>query len=324
MRVSIIGLGHLGAVTTTCVANQHDIKIWDSRPEIRTLLLEGKKTWPHDEPGLEGSFISKLAYHNLAPSLQEAVELAEIVWITYDTPVDERSVADFAWLFDRIEEVIPHLVPGQILLISSQIPAGFTQMVQERVRERRPDLDVKVYCSPENIRRGRALETFCHQKRVLIGVPGEPSTESSPAVAKIDSLFAPFCDKVEWMSSNAAEMSKHVLNAFLAVTIAFANEMGTLCRLWNVDPRDIERSLMSEGRLGIGLPLRYGEPYSGGTLSRDVTTLVALAKEKEKHLPLLQTINPSNELHKVRYEIDEFRKRRATREIIEEVTASAD
>lgn len=309
MKVSIIGLGHLGVVTAACVSNHQDIKLWDSRPEILEKLRKGEKPWTHEEFGLHSGFIENMAMHNLAPTLHYVVELAEIVWITYDTPVNERSEADFAWISDRIEEVIPHLASGQILLISSQIPAGFTQMIHDRLRERRPELDVKVYCSPENIRRGRALETFCHQKRVLIGVPGQPSTESSPAVSKLDELFAPFAEKVEWMSSNAAEMSKHVLNAFLAVTIAFANEVGTLCKIWDVDPRDIERGLVSEGRLGIGLPLRYGEPYSGGTLSRDVTTLVALAKERAKYLPLLETINPSNELHKVRYEMAEFQKR---------------
>ena len=133
-------------------------------------------------------------------------------------------------------------------------------------------------------------------------------------------MFAAFALQVIWMHANTAEMAKHVLNGFLAITIAFANEVGTLCEMFGVDPADVSKSLLTEGRIGA-LPLRYGEPYSGGTLSRDVETLVSLARTQNRYLPLFQTINPSNELHKVRYEVKDFRARMPKPQ---EVAAGAD
>ena len=311
MKIAIIGLEHLGVVTSACVAYHHDVKAWDTRPEVIERLQRGEKTWAHDEPGIDRSFINRLTAHHLAASLEDAVKDAEIVWITYDTPVDSSNQGYFQWVFDHIEEVIPHLVSGQILLLSSQVRCGFTRTVQERLEERRPELNVRVYYSPENIRRGRGLETFCHQKRVLVGAPWK----NFPSSTKLDLLFGSFAEKVEWMSSEAAEMSKHVLNAFLAVTICFANEVGTLCQMYGVDPHDIENALKDEGRIGPGLPLRYGEPYSGGTLSRDVRILVDLARERDRYLPLLETIAPSNELHTVRCEVEAMQKRSGTQEV---------
>ena len=298
MRVSIIGLEHLGVVTAACAANHHDIKIWDGRPEIISLLLRGLKTWPHEEPGINSGFIANLVAHNLASILDQAVEGAEIIWVTYDTPVSDDEMPNYVWVSDRIQEIFPLLKLGQILLISSQVCCGFTEMIQTALYK--TGVNVGVYCSPENIRRGRALETFCHQKRILVGASDDVMSVDDSE--KITALLTPFCEKVMWLPARVAEMSKHVLNAFLAMTIAFTNEVGTLCELYDVSPAHIQQALISEGRIGIGLPLRYGEPYSGGTLGRDVETLNFLTRAKTRYLPLLKTINASNDLHKVRCE----------------------
>ena len=313
MKIAIIGLEHLGVVTTACVAYHHDVKAWDTRPEIIERLQRGEKTWAHEEPGVDRSFIDRLTAHHLAGSLEDAIDDAEIVWITYDTPLDSFHQGYFQWVMDRIEQVFPHLVSGQILLISSQLRCGLTRTVKERLEERRPGLAVNVYYSPENIRRGRGLETFCRQKRVLIGATQETMPEEE--VTDLVTLFERYTEKMEWLSAEAAEMSKHVLNTFLALVISFANEVGTLCQMYGVDPHDIENALKDEGRIGPGLPLRYGKPYSGGTLSRDVRILVDLARERDRYLPLLETIAPSNELHTVRCEVEAMQKRSGTQEV---------
>src|SRR5205085_2833451 len=83
-------------------------------------------------------------------------------------------------------------------------------------------------------------------------------------------LFAPFCQRIEWMSVESAEMTKHALNAFLATSVTFINELARLCEVLGADAKEVERGLKSEGRIGPRAYLAPGAAFAGGTLARDL------------------------------------------------------
>src|SRR5262249_28106337 len=106
-----------------------------------------------------------------------------------------------------------------------------------------------------------------------------------------------FTERIEWMSVESAEMTKHALNAFLATSIVFANEVAVLCERVGADAREVERGLKSDGRIGPGAYLRAGSAFAGGTLARDVGYLTEIGDRDAVPTPVLSSVRLSNEAH---------------------------
>ena len=98
--------------------------------------------------------------------------------------------------------------------------------------------------SPENLRFGRAIEVFMRPDRVVVGLQSGGDRE------RVAALFAPFTSNIVWMGIEAAEMTKHAINAFLATSVAFMNELGRCCEQVGADAREVERGLKTEKRSG--------------------------------------------------------------------------
>src|SRR5689334_15408324 len=126
MRVCVCGLWHLGSVTAACVAEHNETTGFDPNAEVVAALSGGRT--PIFEPGLDDLVRSGLSSGNLrfTPSRAEAVRDADVVWIAYDTPVNEDDTADVPYVEAEIAATYPHLKDGAIVLISSQMPVGST------------------------------------------------------------------------------------------------------------------------------------------------------------------------------------------------------
>jgi UDPglucose 6-dehydrogenase len=146
--------------------------------------------------------------------------------------------------------------------------------------------------SPENLRLGKAVSAFTQPERVVVGVRSESDRE------RVAALFRPFTDRIEWMSVESAEMTKHALNAFLATSVTFINELAVLCEQVGADAKEVERGLKSEARIGPRAYLSPGAAYAGGTLARDITFLTQIGARH--HLPthLFEGVRASNDRHK--------------------------
>jgi UDPglucose 6-dehydrogenase len=289
MRVVVYGLWHLGCVTAACLARAgHRVAGLD--PDTRTIddLRRGQP--PLHEPGLVELIVEGLESKHLSFHTDPAAALAEadVLWVTFDTPVNERDEADVDFVRARLEEIRPALKPGTLVLISSQVPVGFTRSLQ---RDWSGD-GVRFAYSPENLRLGKAIEVFRHPERVVLGM--EDDTDRP----RLTELFAPFCTQLEWMSLESAEMTKHALNAFLATSVTFINELARLCEEVGADAKEVERGLKSEGRIGPRAYLSPGAAFAGGTLARDLRFLVRRGRDVRVETPLLQGVLASNDVHK--------------------------
>jgi UDPglucose 6-dehydrogenase len=212
--------------------------------------------------------------------------------VTFDTPVDDNDVADFGYVEQQIVRLFPHLRDGAVVLISSQTPVGFTARLRERYRTEHPGKDVGFAYSPENLRLGQAIQVFRQPDRIVAGVSRAEDR------AKLEPLFAPFSENVLWMSVESAEMTKHAINAFLATSVAFINEVAVLCEAVGADSREVERGLKSESRIGPRAYLRAGAAFAGGTLARDIRFLGAIGAEHRAPVRLLDAVAASNDDHK--------------------------
>lgn len=310
MTVGVVGLWHLGCVTAASLAQGgHDVVAVDFDAATVAGLREGRA--PIAEPGLDDAIKAGVDADRLHAT-DDAAQLGacDIVWITYDTPVDDDDHADVQFVIGQVERILPALRRDALVLISSQVPVGTTARLEAVMRATRPDVAVTFGYSPENLRLGKALSVFQQPDRVVVGLRHEADR------ARVIELLAPFTSRIEWMSVESAEMTKHALNAFLATCVTFANEVATLCEVTGADAKEVERGLKSESRIGPGAYLSPGGAFAGGTLARDLMFLSALANQHGRPTRLLSAAKDSNDAHKqwathrLRLELDDLRGHR--------------
>jgi UDPglucose 6-dehydrogenase len=292
MRICVYGLWHLGCVTAACLAEHFPTVGLDPDPNTVADLQAGEP--PIFEPGLSDLIRAGLSRGTLTftNDVPEALSACEIVWVAFDTPVDDEDRADAAYVEARVASLFPHLCEGSIVLISSQIPVGTTRRIEDAYRHAYPARDVRFAYSPENLRLGKALEVFRKPGRIVIG------TRTAQDCGLLRSLLATFSDNLIWMSVESAEMTKHALNAFLANSIAFINEVAGICEEAGADAKQVEIGLKSDERIGPRAYLSAGAPFAGGTLARDVAFLTAMSSAVGRRAPLLESIKESNNLQK--------------------------
>ena len=289
MKICVQGLWHLGTVTAACLASVgHDVIGFDFDTNVINSLNSGKPTI--FEPGLE-----ELVKDGLnSGKLKFASEISNIdfLWVAYDTPVDDNDNADINFVISKIEKMIPSLNDNAIVMISSQMPIGSVKFLEEKFKEFCPVKNISFAYSPENLRLGNALNVFLKPDRIIVGV------RSDKDKLIIKQLLEPITDKIEWMSVESAEMTKHAINSFLATSVVFANEIASICEMTGADAKEVERGLKSEQRIGYKAYVSPGVAFSGGTLARDIEFLKDVSKKYKLSIPLLESVKISNDNHK--------------------------
>ena len=291
MKIGVVGLWHLGLVTAACLATDHDVVALAEDHEALAALESG--LLPIFEPGLEELIARSRAADTLRFSVEkEALWQCDVVWIAYDTPVDEDDHADVAFVSSRVVSLFPCLSAGTIVLISSQLPVGSTDALARAYREAFPQGEVSFAYSPENLRLGQAITAFTAPERVIVG------TQDPHVREPLGAIFGRYTDTILWMAVESAEMTKHALNAWLALSVAFINEIATLCEQTGADASDVSRGLKSDVRVGQRAYLRPGNAFAGGTLARDIVFLSEVASRRDIPLELAPAIRRSNIRHR--------------------------
>ncbi|MDA9281286.1 nucleotide sugar dehydrogenase [Pseudomonadales bacterium] len=293
MKVAVFGLWHLGSVTAACLADSgHDVIGIDENLQIIEKLTAGMA--PLFEPdlddlikrGIEGK---KLKFSELKA---ESFADAQVVWVTYDTPVDDEDTADVEYVINKIICILPYLSIDTVILVSSQLPVGSIRGLESYAKENHSPLQLRFACSPENLRLGQAIKVFTNPDRIIVGVRDQESKNM------LMELIHPVSKKIEWMSTESAEMTKHAINAFLATSITFTNEIASICEAVGANAKEVERGLKTESRIGPRAYVSPGGPFAGGTLARDIAFLGTVAADNDLVTPVLSSVRLSNDEHK--------------------------
>lgn len=293
MNVCVQGLWHLGSVTAACLASVgHDVVGLGADQKNVDDLNQGKP--PLFEPGLEELIqeVREKGRLRFTTDIADAAANAEVLWVAFDTPVDDDDRADVEFVLNRIKDVLPVLADGTVVLISSQLPVGSICRLEAFVRESLANKRINFACSPENLRLGKALDVFLKPDRIVVGV------RTDEVRSKLEKLLLKVTDRIEWMSVESAEMTKHAINAFLAASVTFANEIASICELVGADAKEVERGLKTEIRIGPKAYLSPGGPFAGGTLARDIEFLDIIGQKRQLMTPLLSSVRTSNDEHK--------------------------
>ena len=292
MKVCTLGTWHLGSVISACIASKGH-KVTGIDENFRNIKNLNKNKAPILEPGLNELIKKGLKSKNLIfTNDKRKANSAEILWVTFDTPVDENDNADVLFVEEQVRKIMPYLKENVIILFSSQLPVGTIKKIQKFSKKKFPKKKFKFACSPENLRLGNALNVFLNPDRVIIGIDDKKAKKS------LSLLFKPITNQIEWMKIESAEMTKHTINSFLATSIIFANEIASICEKVGADYLEIEKGVKSDHRIGPKAYLAAGKPIAGGTLLRDISFLNKEIKKFNLSAPLLSSITISNDEHK--------------------------
>src|SRR5712692_5090098 len=185
-RVGVVGIWHLGAVVSACLAELGYQVIGVERdPERAAALNEG--TPPLFEPGLAQLMARHLLSGHLrfTTDFEEGTEDTPYVVIAYDTPVNEQDEPDLSSIVETVQALPPSLAEGVTLIVSSQVPVGTCEALADSLRRLNPGLRFGMAYVPENLRLGQAIERFLRPDMMILG------TDSGDTMGKVEALYAP-------------------------------------------------------------------------------------------------------------------------------------
>jgi UDPglucose 6-dehydrogenase len=288
-EIAVVGLWHLGSVAAAAwTATGHRVLAWEPDPELRSAIAEGRGAVV--EPGLEEALRSAVEHGLLTvvDHAEQAIATARVTHLAYDTLVGPAGHHDDTRLDDAVRTFAAVAPDDALLLVSSQLPVGTCQrwrgMLEGAAR------GLLLAHVPENLRLGRALEDFLHPDRLLVGADDDKAFER--AAEKL----APFSSAPIRLGLAAAEMAKHATNAYLALCVAFANDLAWLSLYAGADPNEVATALRADPRVSPSAPLLPGPAFSGATLTRDVVALRSLG-ELCGRPGLFAAVIDSNERH---------------------------
>jgi len=297
MRVSVFGLGYVGCVTAACLARAgHRVTGVDINPDKVAMVNSG--TSPLVEPGLGELLAEVTAAGRLRSStaVEEAVAESELALICVGTPSRDNGQLDVEAV-RRVAEQVGHCLRRQpktyaVVLRSTVLPGTTESMLVPALRgSDAPHLqNLTVAVNPEFLREGSALQDFAQPPLTLVGA------DAPHAVSLLRELYAGVDAPFVETSIRSAEMAKYVSNAFHALKIAFANEIGDVCETLGADVNEVMRVFLMDRKLNISEAyLRPGFAFGGSCLPKDLRALTYAARSADLAVPLLSQILPSND-----------------------------
>jgi GDP-mannose 6-dehydrogenase len=297
VRIAVVGLGYVGSVAGACLAAVgHDVTFVEINRTKVEQLNNGLS--PVREPELPELIRSGHAAGRLRATddLVGAVEASDTTLVCVGTPTGPNGdvhLDDLEAVVDRIGFALADRSAWHLVLISSTIPPGTTETMIVPLLEKQSGktcgVGFGVAFSPEFLREGSAVADFRNPDLTVIGAGDEQSLESATAV------FGPFGGRVLTTAIPVAEAVKLAGNAWHALKVTFANEIGRFCAVQQIDSRAVMNVVKQDTRLNISAAyLSPGFAFGGSCLPKDLRTLNYRARTGGTELPVLDNILRSN------------------------------
>ena len=291
MKIAMVGSGYVGLVSGACFADfGHEVVCIDKDPSKIERLNAG--AMPIYEPGLSELVAGNVKAGRLSftTNLSEGIAGAGAIFIAVGTPSRRGDGhADLSFVYAVAQEVGSHLSTPAVIVTKSTVPVGTGDEVERIIASTNPGVQFAVASNPEFLREGSSIRDFDQPAYTIVG------TEDPQAEAALRELYADVPAPLHVVPTRVAEMVKYTANAFHAVKITFANEIGLLARQMGVDGRDVMSLIVQDTKLNVSPAyLRPGFAYGGSCLPKDVSALLHLARREELSVPLLASLPRSN------------------------------
>src|SRR5438309_3214842 len=281
MRVSVFGLGYVGCVTASCVSKSgHQVIGVDIDAEKVAAVNAG--TPPVVEPGLGELLAELVAAHRLRATVSaaEAVRQTDVGLICVGTPGRANGQLGVAAL-ERIGQEIGQALAGRtepytVVLRSTVLPGTTERVLIPAISAgagREVARQLRVAVNPEFMREGSSLRDFAHPPLTLVGC------DDSGTASVLRSLYADVAAPFVHTTVRTAEMVKYVSNAFHALKVCFANEIGDVCAALGADAHEVMRIFLMDRKLNVSEAyLRPSYAFGGSCLPKDLRALMHAAR----------------------------------------------
>ncbi len=312
MRVAVVGLGYVGAVSAACLADAgHDVIGVDTDAHKVGLISSGRS--PIIEPRLEELIASGRTSGRLTVTTELRGVAADVTIVCVGTPSRADGSVDLGFIESVARELGTDFAGNDaadgrfpVVMFRSTIPPGTVEdrlvPILESASGQRADVDFGVAMCPEFLREGSGVDDFLAPPFTVTGVRDEQT------LSVLKELFASIDRPLHALPITAAESLKYACNAFHAVKATFANEIGRLLQANDIDARDVMRVFCEDDQLNISKAyLRPGFAFGGSCLPKDLRALMHLARMQDVDVPMIASVMASNESH----------LRRAVRRVLE-------
>lgn len=299
MKLLVVGVGYVGLVTGTCLAEMgHEVICLDIDQEKIRNLQNG--TVPIFEPGLTELVQRNLAAKRLhfTTDYAEAVASAEICFLALPTPSAPDGTCDIRYILQAAEEIARRMTDYKLIVIKSTVQVGTSAIVKQKMQEILNQRDLRIpfdlVSNPEFLKEGSAVSDCMKPDRIILGV------DTPRAEALMRKLYASFTlnhDRIFVMDIPSAELTKYAANAMLATRISFMNELAGLCEKVGANIHAVRIGIGSDTRIGYQF-LYAGAGFGGSCFPKDLRALIATAKTAGQPTPLLEAVEQVNEKQK--------------------------
>jgi GDP-mannose 6-dehydrogenase len=298
LRISVFGLGYVGAVSAGCLAYEgHDVVGVDPVPTKVDLINRGQSPIVETDVGEIIAATAKAGRLRATSDPSEAIRETELSFVCVGTPSQANGNLDLRYIrrtCEQIGEALKSKNERHTIVIRSTILPGTMRKivipVLEEFSAKKAAIEFGVCNNPEFLREGSAVNDFrCPPKTVI----GELDQASGDALATLyQKLDAPLIRT----DLETAEMVKYVDNSWHALKIGFANEIGNVCKSLGLDAHQVMKIFCNDRKLNISAAyLLPGFAFGGSCLPKDLRALSYTAKMNDLDLPILNSILPSNE-----------------------------
>jgi GDP-mannose 6-dehydrogenase len=299
MKISVFGLGYVGVVAAACLADDgHDV-IGIDVSDLKVELIN-KGLSPIVEKDISELILKHAGKKLTATSdIKYAVENSEMSLVCVGTPSERNGNLDLSYLArvcEQIGEVIKHKSSRHTVVIrSTVIPGTMARMVTpilENHSGKKAGKDFGVCNNPEFLREGSAVWDYRNPPKTVIGSIDAKSAEI------VASLYAGLVAPLIVTSLEVGEMVKYVDNVWHATKVAFANEIGSICKSIQIDSHEVMRIFCLDTKLNLSsYYLKPGFAFGGSCLPKDLRALNYKTKQLDLELPLLGSVLNSNVEH---------------------------
>ena len=300
MRISIFGMGYVGCVGAACCAklghhvvgvdvSAHKVELINSgRPTIIEKDIEELVKAAHDEGKLEAT--TDVAY---------AVQNSEISFIAVGTPSSKEGHLNLGYIYKvaaQIGEALKDKAEFHIVAVRSTVLPGTNERIGRILEEasgKKRDEAFTVVSNPEFLREGTAVHDYLNPPLTLVGADNEAAME------KMRQLYKDLPGEFIATDIRVAEMMKYVNNTYHALKIVFGNEVGNICKALDIDSHKVMEIFCKDKQLNISpYYFKPGFAYGGSCLPKDSKALRTLARDYYVDVPVINSIEESNEIQK--------------------------
>jgi GDP-mannose 6-dehydrogenase len=299
-RISIFGLGYVGAVSLACLARDGHHVIGVDIDPVKLDLIRSRKS-PILEEGIqelmrdvvESGRVS--VTHDAAQALRDT-ELSFVCVGTPSAPNGSQDLNAILRLSEQLGEALRNKRGFHTFVIRSTVQPGTVEEkiepILERASGKKSGVDFGLCFQPEFLREGSSIRDYDHPPYTIVGGNCEA------AVNAVREVFQHLDAKFLVTNIRVAEALKMSCNAFHALKITFANEIGRVSQALGIDSHEVMRLVCADQRLNISPAyLKPGFAFGGSCLPKDLRALTNIARQNDLSLPMLSSLLESNRVH---------------------------